>query len=97
MLTDGLAVRGISACGAFYWVRSRWSLTSDAVACMSKHRSFATLRMTTLWDSLYCEEACAMSFQLGDGGDGETDAAYDEIGRHLVGSEGEQLHGVVEL
>ena len=34
---------------------------------------------------------CAMSFQLGDWRDGETDAAHDEIRRHLVGSEGEQL------
>src|SRR4051794_24307790 len=47
--------------------------------------------------SPYRDDACAMSFQLGDGGDGETDAADDEVRRHFVGSEGEQLHGMVEL
>jgi hypothetical protein len=40
---------------------------------------------------------CAISLQLGDRSDGETDAADDEIRWHLVGAESEQLHGVIEL
>ena len=35
--------------------------------------------------------------ELRNRGDGEADTADDEIGWHLVGSESEQLHGVVEL
>src|ERR1700760_3008604 len=40
---------------------------------------------------------CAISPQLRDGCDGEADAADDEIGGHLVWSEGEELYGMVEL
>jgi len=37
------------------------------------------------------------SLQLRDGRDGEADAADDEIRRHLMRSESQQLHGIVEL
>ena len=42
-------------------------------------------------------EMCAISLQLGDGGDGEANAADDEIRWHLMRAEGEQLHRVIEF
>ena len=38
-----------------------------------------------------------VSDALGDGGEGEADAADDEIGWHLMWAESEQLHRIVEL
>ena len=40
---------------------------------------------------------CAISLHSRDGGDGEADAADDEVRWHLMRSEGEQLHRVIEL
>ena len=40
---------------------------------------------------------CEISLELGDGGDGEADAADDKVRWHLMRSEGEQLHRVIEL
>src|ERR1700759_1399281 len=40
---------------------------------------------------------CAISLHSRDGGDGEADAADDEVRWHLMRSEGEQLHRVIEF
>ena len=59
--------------------------------------SFAALEAMNREDDLRRREMCAISLQLGDGRDGEADAADDEIRRHLMRSESQQLHGIVEL
>jgi hypothetical protein len=48
-------------------------------------------------DDLREREMCAISLHLGDGGDGEADAADDEVRWRLMWPEGEQLHRVIEL
>jgi hypothetical protein len=59
--------------------------------------SFALLEMMSREDNPRGREMYAISPQSGDGGDGETDAADDEVRWHLMRSESEQLDWVIEL
>jgi hypothetical protein len=80
--------------------RVLWSLTFDVVPYASRLRALRGAQDDNIWllgrGARHWDDAEHFA-SLGDGRDDEADATNDQVRWRLVGSESEQLHGVVDL